>query len=241
MRGTGSSARYCRPMLALVLHTAGNTPTQDNAPAYWAAGAATLAAILGPLVAYLVARHGNSVSAQSLAKTLDADRSALARTIHADREGRYLERRMTLYGDVLTFVAERRQHRDVVTAVVTISGVTQLDPFNPVKIFDLQGRAHALADPEVMAAFDAADNADIEVIRSVNYTKIAQGDPDLGKRYERMLREKEDANAADAVLESAIRTALHREPGPALTRPDMAEEDAISEPSKGRDSSALST
>jgi hypothetical protein len=150
--------------------------------------------------------------------------TSLERTIRADREAQILEQRLPLYADILVYVAERRQHREVITSFIVVNGMTQLDPFDPKDVFEILGRAHALADGAVLKAFDAADEADMKVQRSVNYRKIAQGDPDMAKRVEQMYAEKEAANDADAELESAVRASLHRDEAPPITRPTIGPE-----------------
>ena len=153
---------------------------------------------------------------------------SLRQTIEADRTGRVLERQLDLYADIPTFVGERRQHREVGMAVMTIEGVKQLDPFDAAKIFDVLGRAHALADADVLSAFDVADNADMAAWRSWNFVQFVRGSEqpgnDIVKRTEQIFADKEAANVADAALEAAVRVSLHREPAPAIQRPEIKEE-----------------
>jgi hypothetical protein len=150
--------------------------------------------------------------------------TSLERTIKADREAQILEHRLPLYADILVFVAKRRQHREVITAVMRIKGEIALDPFDETEIFDILGRAHALADADVVKAFDVADEAHQVVQRFVHYQQVAQGDPDMLKRQMKMLDDKVKANEADAELESITRKSLHRDEATPLQRPDITDE-----------------
>ena len=117
-------------------------------------------------------------------------------------------------------------------AVVTSDGVKQLDPFDATKIFDVLGRAHALADADVLEAFDRADNADMAAWRSWNYLRMIRGsdqpDNDITQRTARMFEEKEEANIADAALKAAVRVSLHRGPSQPIQRPQLSESSAES-------------
>lgn len=137
---------------------------------------------------------------------------ALVQTIKADREARILERRFELYGDILTFVAKRRQNRNVATSAVTVEGIKQMDPYVPEDVFGIMGRTQALADKSVLDAFVEADEASMSVVRSYNWTQIAKDDPNIVKNYERLIAHKQAADVADTNLERVIRAALHSEP-----------------------------
>ncbi len=154
--------------------------------------------------------------------------SSLARTIKADREAQILERRLPLYADILVFVAKRRQHREVISAMITMDGFVSLDPFEETEIFDILGRAHALADSAVLEAFDVADEAHQMVQRSRNFMAYVRENPSGGNelytRTQQMFVEKERANAADAALEAAVRKSLHRDEAEPLERPVIDED-----------------
>jgi len=177
--------------------------------AAWPLTSALLVGIISVIGSLLIARRAGT---------------SLDRTIKADREAQILERRLPTYADILVFVAKRRQHREVITAIMTIKGETPLDPFDETEIFDILGRAHALADADVLEAFDVADEAHQVVQRFVHYQQVAQGDPDIYKRQIKMLEDKVKANDADAALEAAIRKSLHRDDAIPLNRPDITDE-----------------
>lgn len=136
---------------------------------------------------------------------------ALARTIEADRAARLLERRIDLYADLLTFVAERRENRAVHMTFVKINGIEQSDPYKPDAIFALTSRAHAVADASVLAAFTVSNDAASATFRAWNYLQIAEGDPEWGKRAEEAIALKKAADDADDAFGVAVRAALQND------------------------------
>jgi hypothetical protein len=166
-----------------------------------------------PLIGVLVVGALGFIGALYAANRAGANSdAALARTIAADREARMLERRLTLYGDLLTFVGKRRQHRDVTMTRIVWDGMQSLDPFEPAEVFDLSGRTRAIADAEVLAAWEAADQGDMASINAWNLNTWAQGDPHGAvERVEKAFSSKDNADAADTALEAAIRHVLHND------------------------------
>lgn len=181
-----------------------------KAPTYQPADPATYwVPLLGVLVVGALGFLGALYAANRAGSNSD---KALVRTIEADREGRILERRLDLYGDLLTFAAKRKQHRDVTMTFASIDGWTALDPFKPEQVFEIGGRTRAIADAAVYAAWVAADEADMASIRSWNLIQFAKGDPNGAvERVEKSFANKEAADLADTALEAAVRKALHEE------------------------------
>jgi len=167
--------------------------------------------LLHNLPAIVVAALGIFGTLWGIRRTGSNSDKALARTIEAEREGRILERRLELYADLLTYVAQRRQNRDVTMTLIKVNGMKALDQFAPEDIFRLVGHAQALAESSVLSAFVASNEAADATIKSWNILQISQGDPEWAVRTEKVFAHKEAANVGDAALESAIRAALHQE------------------------------
>lgn len=164
------------------------------------AGALVIAAIINVASVYLITKLAG----------VNSDK-ALDRTIEADRRARTLERQLDLYGKILTFVAKRQQHRGTVLPSVEFDGLTTPDPYQPLKLWSLEGRARAFADRTVLKAFLASNFAE-QAITTKHYllARIVPAGPDWAKNYSELNELKEHAKALDAELVDATRLALHQ-------------------------------
>jgi hypothetical protein len=189
-------------MTLLAVFLASVTPA-DPATYEWPLAGVIIAAVLNIVAVIVAALVSGSRSSRALAQTIEADRTA-----------RVLERRLDLYGDLLTFAEQRKQHRAVAMAVIAVDGQDNLDPFDAKDVFPLAGRANALADAGVQKAWNAADEADQASVRAWNIMKWSQDDPSGTVKYhERMFAAREAANVADTALVAAVRKALHDDDG----------------------------
>jgi hypothetical protein len=168
---------------------------------FWVpAGALVVAAIVNVASIFLGTRLAGSNSDK-----------ALDRTIQADRRARTLERQLDLYGKVLTFAAKRQQHRGTILPAAEFEGLTTPDPYQPLKLWNLEGRARAFADQTVLNAFLASNVAE-QAITTKHYllARIVPAGPDWAKNYSELDELKGQANALDIELMEAIRIALHQ-------------------------------
>jgi hypothetical protein len=131
-------------------------------------------------------------------------------TIDADRRARVLERRLTLYGDILTFAARRRQNRDKVLSHIVINGVEILDAYDPLDVFALEGQSRAIADLAVLEAFSNSNDASQNVMNRWMAGKVAPMPGNAVRDLEELERLREIANSTDELLKEAIRRALHQ-------------------------------
>ncbi|CAN5391000.1 hypothetical protein BH11ACT5_BH11ACT5_19920 [soil metagenome] len=168
----------------------------------------SLAVNTGVLILLAVFGYWNASRAANRAGT-NSD-AALARTIEADREARVLERRLSLYADIMTFVTQRRQNRDSVLQQVRLDGVEALSQYDPNDWFSLNGRAEAFADDPVLLEFHLANDAEIAIVNAHTAMLVVPATGQEAQRQRvRIEALRTAADAADAALTEAIRD-LHR-------------------------------
>ncbi len=180
----------------------------DDAPAW----VSSIAAIASAVFAIVLGIAGVLNARWVAKKTGENSDAALARTLEADRQARVTERRLELYADILTYVAQRRQFRDVHLALVKFDGVQHLDAYEANDVFGLAGRAEALAAEPVLQAFIESNTADQDVINQKILSELPafKASPVPGI-YDKIQAMREVANASDGELKDAIRAALRKQ------------------------------
>jgi len=92
-----------------------------------------------------------------------------------------------------------------------MDGISVLDPFDPLELWKLIGRAEAVAHTSVLTAFLAANQMDSKVINQYNWIHIpALASAVNAESYTKLDGYKVEANRLDEQLTRAVRLALHR-------------------------------
>jgi hypothetical protein len=186
------------------------TTALSKAPAAGSIIGVPVSVWLPPLAVLVVALFGFWNTSRATKRAGENSDASLKRTITADRQARLLEKQMLLYADILTFIAQRSQHRSAVLSMGKIEGVDIPQQYESTDRFALSGRAEAIARQSVLNAWNACNKADEDTVRKqILQAKIPKvGDAGM-KEYAEIDAARVEAERQDGLLRDAIRIALH--------------------------------